>query len=163
VSKERDMAISKPTVNTKVRVTVNNTHQRSYSVVWCPETFVVEGTVYYPNPWDNKESIRLLCANHSIKHPVIPLSLIARIEELGKDDKPIPIEVVKEEAPPPKPKVSELVFSIESSKKGSFYKVVKRGSYWTCSCIAGLHGKECKHVKQAQAQEADAEKGTVQA
>jgi hypothetical protein len=156
------MAIAKPAVNTKVRITVSNVHQRSHSVVWCPDTLVIEGTVYYPNPWDSEESIRLLCSNHSIKHPVIPWSLILRVEELGKDNQPLPVEV-EEKAPPPKPKPAEVVFSIESSKKGSFYKVVKRGDYWTCSCIAGLHGRKCKHVKQAQAQADDAETETVPA
>ena len=140
----------KPTLNTKVRITIDNSYHKNVRTGWAPDVIVIEGTVYYSNAWDDEDSIRLTAPNHSILHPVIAMHNILNIEVLGEDNSPLPPDqpVIQIKKP------TAVVYKIESSKGDTFYDVVKDNGKWSCSCIANQRGKLCRHIKQAQELEA---------
>jgi hypothetical protein len=139
------MNFQKPAVNTKVRITVDNSVFAKSAIAYQPKTVVIEGTVFYSNEWDEPNSLRLLCINHTIKHPVIPLSLILQLETFNNiDNESIDLSLPQQTGP------NEMVFRIESSRTGEFYKVTKKDDKFFCNCIAGLHGKSCRHIAAAR-------------
>lgn len=144
-----EMIHSKPHINSRVRVVIDRSEIHRVSCVWTPNTLTIEGTVCPSNLWDEKKTFRLRADGHSIRFPVIPLSKIVSMEIIGIDNSTVLLE--KTEDDDSQPQDQPLVYEIKSQRTGQIYQVTKERNRWRCSCVAGLHGKSCKHVKEAQA------------
>jgi hypothetical protein len=96
------------------------------------------GTVAHSNKWDAPGTFRLINVQHGPFEVTISLD---RIEY---------IKVVNTSKTSDKPLVSDVAsFEIEGSK-GDIYIVTLDGDKSKCTCPAGTHGRECKHVKKAR-------------
>lgn len=141
-------------LNTKVKITIDNSAARAVACNWVPRTRIIEGSIYHANKWDGVGTIRLYAPQHTILYPVIQLDKILSYEVLGEELSAPEADII--DVMPSKTTIT-VVFDILSSKRDQTYRVVKTGQSWTCDCVAGLHARLCKHVKQAQALDSQSE------
>ncbi len=136
-----------PKVNTKVRITADNRPYIKTALVWQPPDYLIEGSIYFSEPNDDKNTLRLFCPNYPLKYRVIPIENILKMENLDTGEVYVGDGSATIEAP------KEQFYMIESSRANQWYKVRKSDGKWYCDCIAGLHGKKCKHAAEAESRE----------
>lgn len=77
--------------------------------------------------------------------PYIEWDRVARIEYLDQDGTIVGSSTPTEAQQDTKVAVPQT-WEVEGSG-GKIYTVISDGGKWTCTCVAGSFGRECKHVK----------------
>jgi len=132
-----------PKIGTRVEVLTR------YTLEWMNEyRQPTIGIVAHSNPWDQPGTFRLIgieTPNNHIGESVINLEYVEDLKVLGSKSLLEPTEMTS-------PKIQS--FEIQGSK-GDVYVVTIDGDKSSCTCPAGTHGRQCKHVKAAREQMAD--------
>ena len=134
-----------PAVGRHIRI-----YTKPYKLAWMNKVRYkpTEGFMSYSERFNPPGTIRLCPANTYLGESVIEWDRIDRIEyldEQGEDTSATPVESQVDHSTSTEPEVQ--TWPIEGSK-GKTYTVTKRGSQWSCTCVAGGFGKACKHVRQ---------------
>jgi hypothetical protein len=106
------------------------------------------GIVAHSNPWDKPGTFRLIGVDNCLGESVINLENVEYLKVLGTSNEPNNPEA----ANIPDPKKAET-FEIKGSKD-NVYIVTLDGDKSSCTCPAGTHGRQCKHVKAAREMQA---------
>lgn len=158
-----------PKIGQKVKVVLDRSDYIRTSLVWQPSTMTITGVVVVSEDFDMPRTFRVAAENHTIAVPVIPYQDVIEVEVFGHvvTEASIVASLEQEkfasafiEAATSKPsnkpvdpdapvKVSDTVYQVTGSR-GDLYTVTKIGDRWICGCIAGLHGKNCKHAKKVE-------------
>ena len=124
-----------PTVGDVITVTIKNDNRMF--LVWRPATDIYTGTVVQPFSWLDADAF---CLTGDERFPV----RIIRISDVVKIVAATGEVAKSAAAPAPKNK-----WTIKGSA-GNIYFVTNTGTQWSCTCIAGKHGRTCKHVVAAK-------------
>lgn len=158
-----------PKIGQKVRVIMDRSDYIRTSLVWQPSTMTITGVVVTSEDFDMPRTFRVKAENHTIAIPVIPYQDVIEIEVLGQEITEsmivtsleqekfasafIEAATSKQSNKPVDPdapvKVSDTVYQVTGSR-GDLYTVTKIRDNWSCSCIAGLHGRRCRHASKVE-------------
>ena len=162
------MLENKPKIGQEVEVIIDETESIRTSLVWRPDKSIIVGKVVASEDYDAPRTFRVAAKNHSIPVPIIPMHRVIGFKVIGSEinqatlDTSIQqekdavaflsaLEARKVSLDPDAPiPISATEYKVTGSK-GDLYTVKKVGDRWKCSCIAGLHGKHCKHSKKVEA------------
>jgi hypothetical protein len=126
----------------------------SYSLNWMNEyNRPITGIVVPGNLWDQPNTFRLHPSDQGIGKKngdsTISIDRVTRIEYLdGSQDTQ---KSTKALSGPSKGEESPEFFEVDGSK-GARYTVTKRGDTFSCNCVAGGFGRQCKHVTKIKDQ-----------
>lgn len=135
--------IQKPAVGSRVSVTLKLRDYYIFNPTGWKE-ITLEGVVGKSDSWNNPDTFVLNVGCEHVPKRVISLEHVVALAYA--DGKRGETTVSGTTA-----KVKERVFKVKSSK-GSEHLVILRGKKFTCDCVAGGFGRECKHVKAVKEQ-----------
>ena len=129
-----------PMIGKTVTVTVKNDN-RMY-LVCRPETTDHTGTIVPSFPWLDKDEFCMTTglANYPVR--TIRLGTVLKVVSATGQEMKLPV------AEPTQSKVEQWN---ATGSKGDTYIVTRAGNKWSCTCVAGEHGKACKHVAAVKA------------
>lgn len=131
----------KPAVGSRVSVTLKLKDYYIFNPTGWKE-ITLEGIVRKSDSWNDPDTFVLDVGDTPVPQRVIALE---RVVALAYADGVRGKTTVSGVAP------KERVFKVKSSK-GSEHLVIMRGKKFTCDCVAGGFGRECKHVKAVKEQ-----------
>lgn len=118
-------------------ITVTTKNDNRIFLVWRPETETYTGTVVQPFPWLDADAF---CMTGDNRFPIRTIRIGNVVKIVGATGDAANAAV----APAAKSK-----WTIKGST-GKLYFVSNNGSQWSCTCLAGIHGRVCKHVVEAK-------------
>jgi len=122
-------------IGEEITVEVRNTNV-SYMARWWPATSVYRGQLVENLPWASKDEICMTSRRANgfiriIRRDNI-VSVVAASGGLAEE-------------PQKNSQAADQEWQVAGSK-GASYLVSRRGGRWSCDCLAGAHGRACKHV-----------------
>ncbi len=141
-SVETTSMIGRPAVGTRISVVLP--YRRPNMLCWQPETVTYTGTVVENFSWCDPDEF---CMTSEDGSGFIRRIKLQRVQSMEATDGS---EIARST---PSPVSRSREWTIKGSK-GDVYVVTYDGSKWRCNCLAGQHGRLCKHVKSAQTEEA---------
>lgn len=128
---------TKPEINKEITVTVKN-KQRSFWHDNNYEECTYSGTVIADNAWTTPEEFVLLTPDTpDYSKRTIQLKSITKLEYLDGS-----VAQTKQADN------NFKQWTVDGSKPGTKYLVIKAGNKWTCDCVAYQFRKTCKHINK---------------
>ena len=129
-----------PSVGSRISVEVRNVSAFSQ-----PPSHVFEGEVVPSPSWLVGEHVCLTTGISEFPLRMIPVDKILKIGQTA---------VSFGSSKPTNSSTEKMSWTVQGSK-GNTYIVTRKNHGFACDCVAGNFGRQCKHVKQIQAQLAD--------
>lgn len=135
--------IARPKFGQHIRVTSDWSRYYAGFAANVPRIHIHEGIVRDSASWDDLETFRLFTQDKFDPIKVVCMEFITRIEYIPGEAGEAPPEMLEAAAQAEQPKVGS--YEVKGSK-GDLYVVTRTGSKFECTCPAGAHGRNCKHV-----------------
>lgn len=142
-----------PTIGSKVRVTLDWSDAYKGAAVNVRRVYTYEGLVIESESYDDPGTFRLwVPEDRYMQQKVIyprwmsKFEVLENIEDLVMNsDKPMAV-VLEEKLKP----LNEVTHHLVKGSKGNNYTVTQHGDSLSCDCMAGQHGRRCKHVDEVR-------------
>ena len=131
--------VTKPAPGSRVSVTIDNFKPNMLFRQDLTLTYI--GTVVQNFPWCDLNDMCMVSDDNPTFTRRIKMSRVLDVKPLGTGEVKVTVEK----------QASDKQWIVTGSK-GDSYTVTVSGSRWTCTCLAGQHGRQCKHVKEKQAE-----------
>jgi len=133
--------ITKPEVGSKVEILSDRSASMRGYASNVPRKHSLVGTVIASEAWVDDNSFTLYTGTPGFPKSVVSMHLVTQLKYLD--------DTVGGEAKEKAPDVNIESFLVPGST-GNTYTVTHHGDLWECTCVAGQHGRLCKHVTAAK-------------
>ncbi len=140
-----------PAVGLRARVTVDWTRHYIGAAVNVRRKYTYEGTVIESESYDDPNTFRLYVPeDYWFPQKVIPMDWVSELHTLDTAESQVmnsdsPMAFVSRETQKPS---TDIKTHLVKGSKGNNYTVTEQGNSMTCDCLAGQHGRRCKHVQE---------------